>query len=231
MTLEFKSYFSGSTGNFNTLSDGKTKIALDFGVPINKAKKAMDYDLLSLDGILVTHLHRDHCKGVPKAIDNAMDCYALESVFKDLGLSGHRAHKIKAGVLFEIGTFKILPFGLQHDVQNVGFLIQSGSEKFIYITDTHYCKFKFVDLTMIAIECNYSKEILDENLKLGLIHPVVRNRVIKSHFELENVKEFLKANDLSNVREIHLLHLSGLNSDRSYFIEEIQKLTGKPVYV
>ncbi len=230
--LEFKSYFSGSTGNFNTLSDGKTKIALDFGVTMAKAKKAMNFGVSSLDGVLSTHLHKDHCKGVPEAIKCGLDCYALKSVFKDLELSGHRVKEIEPGILFEIRSLKILPFGLQHDVPNVGFLIQNeGLEKAVYITDTYYCRFKFNDINLIAIECNYSKKILDKNIKSRSVHPVVRNRVIKSHFELENVKEFLRQNDLSKVKQIFLLHVSKTNGDPEYFKEEIQKLTGKPVYV
>jgi phosphoribosyl 1,2-cyclic phosphodiesterase len=48
---------------------------------------------------------------------------------------------------------------------------------------------------------------------------------------LEQVKEFLKANDLSKVQQIVLIHLSDGNSDEALFKTEIQKLTGKPVYV
>ncbi|HEM1811409.1 TPA: MBL fold metallo-hydrolase, partial [Listeria monocytogenes] len=53
----------------------------------------------------------------------------------------------------------------------------------------------------------------------------------QSHFSLENVKEFLNANDLSQLREIHLLHISSSNGDPNMFKNEIQALTGVPVYV
>ena len=55
--------------------------------------------------------------------------------------------------------------------------------------------------------------------------------VLRSHFSLENVKEFLQANDLSKVQEIWLLHLSDGNSDAERFKREIQELTGKVVYI
>lgn len=48
---------------------------------------------------------------------------------------------------------------------------------------------------------------------------------------LETAKEFLRANDLSRVQEIWLLHLSDDNSDAERFKREIQGLTDKPVYV
>ena len=63
------------------------------------------------------------------------------------------------------------------------------------------------------------------------IVPAVRRRLLTSHFSLKHAKQMLQANDLSTVREIHLLHLSNENSDHQYFKTEIQKLTGKPVYI
>ena len=48
---------------------------------------------------------------------------------------------------------------------------------------------------------------------------------------MANVKEFLRANDLSKVEEIHLLHLSDGNSDEARFKREIQELTGRVVMV
>ena len=74
-------------------------------------------------------------------------------------------------------------------------------------------------------------EILNKNIEEGLVHPVLANRLLKSHFNLENVKEFLKATDLVKVKDIVLLHLSDGNSNAAEFKEEIQRLTGKPVYI
>jgi phosphoribosyl 1,2-cyclic phosphodiesterase len=81
------------------------------------------------------------------------------------------------------------------------------------------------------IECNYSKKILDENIAAGRVPMVQKNRLLKSHFSLKNVKDFLKSNDLSKVKEIWLLHLSDRNSNAERFKREIQEISGKPVYV
>jgi phosphoribosyl 1,2-cyclic phosphodiesterase len=48
---------------------------------------------------------------------------------------------------------------------------------------------------------------------------------------LANAKQLLKANDLSLVRQIYLLHLSDDSSSASQFKREVQKLTGKEVIV
>ena len=81
------------------------------------------------------------------------------------------------------------------------------------------------------VECNYALDILQKNVTAGLVPTALKDRVLRSHFSLENVKEFLKANDLSKVQEIWLLHLSDGNSDAGRFKREIQELTGKEVYI
>jgi hypothetical protein len=48
---------------------------------------------------------------------------------------------------------------------------------------------------------------------------------------LQTCKELLTANDLSQVRNIVLLHLSSGNSNAKLFHQEITGLTGKPVTV
>ena len=56
-------------------------------------------------------------------------------------------------------------------------------------------------------------------------------RLVKSHMSLENLLEMLRANDLSAVRQIYLLHLSNRNSEERRMKEAVQQLTGAEVYV
>ena len=81
------------------------------------------------------------------------------------------------------------------------------------------------------IECNYADDIIHRNVVDGLVAESMRNRILRSHLSLDNCKELLKANDLSEVREIHLLHLSDHNSDEERFKKEIMSVSGRPVYV
>jgi len=185
-----------------------------------------------LAGILVSHEHMDHAMSVPNALQFALNCYMSAGTAKTRGVTGPRMRIIRALCQFQIDTWTILPFATQHDAaEPLGFLLASGGEKLIYITDSCYCRYVFRGLTHIAIECNYALDILDHNVAVGALPPVVRDRTIRSHFSLNHVKEFLAANDLSRVVEIHLLHLSDGNSDATRFKREVQELTGKPVYV
>lgn len=86
------------------------------------------------------------------------------------------------------------------------------------------------DLNHVLIECNYSDAKLIESINAGRTLPSQRNRLLTSHMELNSCKEILRSNDLSNVMNIFLIHLSENNGDEQRFVSEIQKLTGKVVY-
>ncbi|NEZ50263.1 MBL fold metallo-hydrolase, partial [Clostridium botulinum] len=148
--------------------------------------------------------------------------------FIDINRS-HRIHEIKSEKVFKIGEFIILPFKTEHDANEpLGFLIyHKDIGQVLFITDSYYCKYKFQDVDHILVECNYSSEILEQRE----LPKTLKNRIVKSHFELENVKEFLKATDLKKTKEIVLIHLSDGNSDSEQFKKEIESLTGKPTYI
>jgi phosphoribosyl 1,2-cyclic phosphodiesterase len=133
-----------------------------------------------------------------------------------------------------VGTLKILPFDVQHDSpEPLGFLIVSNetSEKLLYFTDTYYLKYKFQGLTHIMAECNYDMETIQRSVDAGYIPMELVPRLIKSHMSLDHLLDLLKANDLSQVKQIYLLHLSSNNSNEVRFKEKVQKLTGTEVYV
>jgi hypothetical protein len=81
------------------------------------------------------------------------------------------------------------------------------------------------------IECNYQTEILEENILSGAVPFSMKDRLLFSHFSLNNVLSFLEDNDLSKLREIHLLHLSAGNSNQAEIEQAIGVLCGVPVYV
>ena len=56
-------------------------------------------------------------------------------------------------------------------------------------------------------------------------------RLWGSHFELSNVKEFLRQMDKSQLEAVYLVHLSDGLSDAKRFRREIMEVVGVPVYV
>jgi phosphoribosyl 1,2-cyclic phosphodiesterase len=206
---------------------------LECGIHIKRIQQALNFHLTDIDGCLISHEHGDHSKAASDVLKAGIDIYTSAGTANALGVSGHHMKIIQQKEQVKIGTFTVLPFNTEHDAaEPLGFLIvdQSG-EKLLFATDTYYIKYKFQRLTHIMIECNYSVDILNDNIESGRVPGVLKNRLLKSHFSLEHVKEFLQANDLSTVQNIYLLHLSGNNSDANRFKKEIMELTGKPVYI
>ncbi len=231
--MDIKVLASGSSGNCYYISDGDSPLLIECGLPWKQIQQGINFRTSELAGCLVSHEHQDHCKSIKDVMKAGIDCYMSQGTAEALGLSGHRLHLVKSLQQFRLGNWAALPFRTQHDAKEpLGFLLANNAgDKLLYATDTYYLKYKFRGLTHIMIECNYALDILQKNVAAGMVPAAVKDRVLRSHFSLENVKGFLRANDLSDVREIWLLHLSDGNSDAERFKREIQGLTGKPVYI
>lgn len=225
---------SGSSGNAYRISDGDTALLLDAGIPLQRIKQALIFRVRDIAGCLITHAHGDHAKAAGDLAKAGVDVYTSQGTIDACRLTGHRIKPVKALQEVMIGTFAVLPFDVQHDApEPLGFLLTSRrtGEKLLYFTDTYYLKYRFTGLTHIMGECNYSMDIVEQSVRNGYIPPELVPRLIKSHMSLEHFLDLLKANDLHEVKQIYLLHLSNNNSDAERFREAVQKLTGTEVYV
>lgn len=225
---------SGSSGNAYRISDGDTALLLDAGIPLQRIKQALNFRVRDLAGCLITHAHGDHAKAAGDIAKAGVDVYTSQGTIDACRLTGHRMKPVKALQEVMIETFAVLPFDVQHDApEPLGFLLTSRrtGEKLLYFTDTYYLKYRFTGLTHIMGECNYSMDIVEQSVRNGYIPPELVPRLIKSHMSLEHFLDLLKANDLHEVKQIYLLHLSNNNSDAERFREAVQKLTGTEVYV
>lgn len=231
--IEIKTLATGSTGNCYYVTDGSTPLLLECGISFKQIQKALNFKTSNIAGVLVTHEHKDHCKAVKEVADRGLDIYMSLGTKDALGIEHHRFRAVENKKQFRIGTWTILPFDVQHDTaEPFGFMLANqDGERLLFATDTYYIRYKFPGLTHLMIESNYSQKILDENVESERIPSFLRDRVMQSHFSLENLITFLKVNDLSKVQEIHLLHLSDSNSDEIEFKRAVQAVTGKLVYV
>ena len=222
--IKFIVHASGSAGNLYQVISGDHSLIIDPGVPIRRIKQFLNFRLNSVSGALISHSHGDHSKAVHSLAKFGVNCWMTLPTALALEFQGHRLCFIEPLRQFRIGDFSVVAFNTQHDCPgSVGFLISNGDDRLLFATDTFYLKNRFANLNIVAIECNYSEETMTPGL-----HPVRLKRLYKSHFSLKNVKKFIAANDMSQVREIHLIHMSQANADPGYFQDEIEKLTGKP---
>lgn len=225
---------SGSSGNAYRIDDGETSLLLDAGIPLRLIKQALNFRVRDIAGCLITHAHGDHAKAAGDLAKAGVDIYTSKGTLDACRLIGHRMKAVEALKEINIGTFAVLPFDVQHDAPDpLGFLLTSRAtgEKLLYFTDTYYIKYRFTGLTHIMGECNYSMDIIEQSVRNGYIPPELVPRLIKSHMSLDHFLDLLRANDLRQVKQIYLLHLSNNNSDAERFKEAVQKLTGTEVYV
>jgi phosphoribosyl 1,2-cyclic phosphodiesterase len=228
--MKLKVLGSSSKGNCYLLTSETGSLLLECGLPFKDIQKGLEFDFKNICGCLVSHEHKDHSKAVKEVTLAGIECFMSMGTLKTMEhLKTHRLMPVISGLQFDVSDFTILPFDTEHDcAQPLGFLIQyrPTGEKLLFATDTFYLHNRFQGLNYIMVECNYIKDILDANIAAGLIDEAMKRRLLESHFSLDHVKEFLAANDLSQVRQIVLLHLSDGNSDEVRMRREILEQTG-----
>jgi phosphoribosyl 1,2-cyclic phosphodiesterase len=229
--MNIKALASSSSGNCYFIDDGHTKLMIEVGISWKKIQQALNFKTSDLAGIIGTHGHADHLGYAKEAMKAGIDVYCGQQAADMRHLEGHRLHIIKADEQFTIGTWTIRVFEAIHDVECFGFIIANRKgERLLYLTDSQYSKYRFEGLTHIMIECNFIPSILTDNILSGSLPAVAGHRIRRAHFSLDTVIEFLKANDLSHLREVHLLHLSSGNSDEAQMVRKVQETTGIPCF-
>jgi phosphoribosyl 1,2-cyclic phosphodiesterase len=228
---------SSSAGNLYLVRDthADRTLAIECGIRFVEMQRKLKHRVCELDAVLLSHEHKDHSRSLKDVLKSGVDTYALEETFEALRVNGnHNAHAVDPLTAFIVKKhWQILPFDTRHDVPSLGFLIVSGKEKLLYVTDTAYVPYRFQGLTQIAIEANYSEEILRESEE----NSTRKLRSLKYHLSIERLIDpdpeygFFAANDLNSVREINLIHLSDAHSDEALFKRLVEEATGKPVFV
>lgn len=225
---------SNSSGNAYILENDQEALLIECGVRFEKINQALNFNLRKVVGCIVTHEHQDHCKAVWDVIASGITVYTTFLTHEAMKTSGHhRAKEITKEEAFTCGGFRILPFRINHDCADpVGYMINhADTGNVLFLTDSYYCDYTFTDLNNVIIEANYCQTILDKRLEDGVNPKFLRDRVLTSHMSLATCKEMLKANDLNEVNNIVLIHLSDGNSDAKRFQHEVQEVTGKTVHV
>lgn len=230
--MEITSLASSSKGNCYIVNDGKTNLMIEAGISLQQIREK-GINPASIDGLLISHEHKDHCKYWYQLVNYAPICMSM-GTYEGLDKKDHHITNIKivtANKIFKLGSYIIYPFCTEHDAKEpFGFYIHSTitNENLLFATDTYYINNRFDNLNYVMVECNYDREYLENNPNISKGRKL---RTMRSHFEINNVLEFLKANDLSNVRLVYLMHLSNGNSNAETFRKRVEELTGVPVII
>ena len=224
MTIRFCSLSSGSDGNCQYIETKNTKLIIDAGLSgkrIEALFKEVDLNIRDLDGILITHEHIDHIKGVgilSRRYDipvyaNEKTWITMEPIIKEV--KSHNIKVIKNNKNIEIKDVLIHPFNISHDaVDPVGYILFNEMKKLSFITDTGLInegiKEKIKNSHIFFLESNHDIRMLKEGsypwpLKQRILSPL-------GHLSNDDATEVL-ADVLKGENEIVLLsHLSEDNN-------------------
>lgn len=172
--LNFRSLYSGSSGNSLLVQTEHTNLLIDAGVSSKKIESALnniEVDPSTLDGILITHEHSDHVQGlgtfskkfnVPVFV-NQKTLDAMPKQKEKISEKNIKLFKIEKK--FEINDLKIKPFAIPHDAANpCGFNIFKDDKKISIATDIGHMTNGIIknleNSLFLLLESNYDPEVL-----------------------------------------------------------------------
>ncbi|WP_025124405.1 MBL fold metallo-hydrolase [Myroides odoratimimus] len=223
---------TGSKGNCYLLYNEQETLLIECGVPFRKIKEALNFDISKVVGCIVTHEHGDHNKSIDEVLKSTIQVYASRGTLSASNhQEHHNAHIVEAKKIFKVGGFSIIPFDVKHDVNEpLGFLIHHNDCGItLFLTDTFYSPYRFKGLNNLIVEANFCEDIIEEKLKLD--KTFLKNRILKSHLSIQKCIDLLRSNDLSQVNNIVLIHLSDSNSNELEFKSKVENATLKNVSV
>ena len=227
--MRFEALASSSSGNAYVVSDKDTRILLECGVSHTKLQKLSGFSLSEFQACLVSHEHKDHAKSVLDLISRGMPVYMSQGTADSLDTDA--VTLIEAMEQFNIGSMDIVPFTTFHDAaEPLGFLVKSrvDGDVLAFATDTVNLRYKFPGLNILAIEANYDKAILERCERMP---EKVRHRITNTHMEIDTLCDYLRTLDLSQCRQIHLLHLSDATSHEGHFINKVARAVPKGIEI
>lgn len=215
--MTFTPLASSSHGNAYLVNDGQTVLMLECGLPERKLRQLCSGPLANLGGVLVSHEHSDHSKSAGKLIAKGLKVYLSAGTADALGITENYI-EMADREQFSIGTMDVVPFAVFHDAQEpLGFLIRSrvDSDLLAFATDTVNLGYRFPGVNILALEANYDRDILDKSERMP---DKVKRRITNCHMEIGTLCRYLQTLDLSQCRELWLLHLSDATSHEAQFI-------------
>lgn len=214
---------SGSKGNATLIIDKGRVLLIDMGITLKVLKETLEKEHLNLYNIsamLLTHEHTDHTKGIeylpPLPIYCTKETYQRENVVE-----------LEPYQKFNIEHFSITPVSTSHDVHNpLGFVIENGEEKLVYLTDSGKITVKTLQKLKNAdyyiIESNHDPDMLmATNRPMFLKKRILSN---KGHLSNEQSATYMCKCIGEKTKEIVLAHLSEEANDPCVALETYMKV-------
>lgn len=217
--IEFTILGSGSGGNAALVRCPEGVLLIDAGLSASQLcgrMEAMGVKPGDLSGILLTHEHGDHTRGLDvfcrkhsvPVLANAM----TREVLKDAVKSPGAWKTIPCGGTFTFAGFSIETFRVPHDaVDPMGFVLRRPSASLGILSDlghaTSLVKAKVQELDSLFVEANYDAVMLANDTKRPWS---TRQRIASRHGHLSNdqTAELLTETATARLNRVVLGHLS-----------------------
>ncbi|MGP4107835.1 MBL fold metallo-hydrolase [Virgibacillus sp. L01] len=224
MTLRFSVLASGSTGNAFYIESDKQKLLVDAGLSgkqMDRLLGEIQVNPSSLTGILVTHEHSDHIKGLGiiarkynlPIYANAKTWKAMENSIGSISVDQKFHFNMEEVKTF--GDIDVESFGVSHDaVEPMFFTFRQNGKKVALVTDLGYVseriKKTVEDADAYIFEANHDVGML----RMGRYPWNVKRRILGDNGHVSNEDCGIALSDIisNRTKRIYLAHLSQDNN-------------------
>ncbi len=234
--MELCSIASGSNGNCIFAASGDSRLLLDVGISgvrVEAGLHEIGYDTSEMDGILITHEHADHIKGLGVlsrryglpiyATKGTQDAITASDLVGEIDTSLFRT--IQPDVPFRVGALSITPFSISHDAADpVAYILRSGSKSMAVVTDLGFYDDSLVErlagLDVLLIEANHDVNML----MVGRYPYPLKQRIMSDRGHLSNEMAGRLVGEVLHDRTQHILlgHLSQENNYPELALESVR---------
>jgi phosphoribosyl 1,2-cyclic phosphodiesterase len=240
MRTRFATLASGSSGNCVYAGLGGEHFLIDAGISGKRISSGISrFQIPQLSGILVTHEHGDHVRGLGIAARRfRVPVYATPHTWRYFLRHGtigpipeELIRHVEPEQAFRVNNVTVTAFDIPHDAsQPVGYTLQAGDEKIAVVTDlgqaTDTVKQHIRDAKIIYIESNHDIEMV----KNGRYHAALKARVLSARGHLSNaaagilLSETCKGLAVNKRPYVLLAHLSEENNRPMLAYDTVQRV-------
>lgn len=227
--MKVQTIASGSKGNCTVVLCDNTNLIIDMGISYLTLKRSLEENSLSFEdfsGILVTHCHKDHTKGLTSLIKHTtLNAYIPFEMYDSLKEYIPKDRCIFIEDNFAINDVEVELIHTSHDAPfSVGYIITYHSKSLVYVTDTGYINRKYLakmkGKDIYIIESNHDEKMLMD----GPYPRFLKERIISDNGHLSNIttSKYLASLVAENTKYIVLAHLSHENNTEALALNTLK---------
>ncbi|MCD8078006.1 MAG: MBL fold metallo-hydrolase [Lachnospiraceae bacterium] len=234
--MRLASIASGSSGNCIYIGSDNHHLLIDDGIPgkrVTEALHALDVKPEELEGVLVTHEHRDHVGGLGVLSRKYhLPIYGTEATLAEIQhdeklgkIPEELFHPIEKEADFQLGDLTVHPFAISHDaVDPVAYRVVCGEKRTAVVTDLGEYDERIIgelqELDTVLIEANHDVRML----QVGPYPYPLKQRILsdRGHMCNEAAGQLLTHILHDRMRAVFLGHLSKENNYPELALETVK---------